>query len=63
MRTQVSAAARQAPIAGRVALSAALMALEQALVSIGSKLTTPILILTLRQLMRDLGIPDDGRLS
>jgi hypothetical protein len=66
MRALVSTAARQALIAGRAALSAALIAIEEALVSIGSRLTTPPLLIPkflLRQIQRDLGIPTDDDLA
>lgn len=59
MRTIVAAFARQALFAGRVALAAALSAIEQALVSIGSRLTTPILFLNLRGIKKALGFPTD----
>jgi hypothetical protein len=52
MRTLLTVFARQALLAGRVALAAALASIEQALVAIGSRLTTPILILNLGQLFK-----------
>jgi hypothetical protein len=45
MRALVSAAARQALLAGRALLAAALTAIEEALVTIGSRLTTPVIFI------------------
>jgi hypothetical protein len=45
MRALVSAAARQALLAGRALLAAALSAIGEALVAIGSRLTTPIIFI------------------
>jgi hypothetical protein len=45
MRALLTAAARQALLAGRALLAAALTAIEEALVKIGSKLTTPVIFI------------------
>jgi hypothetical protein len=45
MRALVSAAAQQALLAGRALLAAALTAIEEALVTLGSRLTTPIIFI------------------
>jgi hypothetical protein len=62
MRALLQIAARQAFLAGRALLSAALISIEQALVSIGSRLTTPLLVIDLKEIKRSMGIldPDDG---
>jgi hypothetical protein len=62
MRTALSFAARQALLAGRAALFAALAAIEEALVTIGSRLTSGIILVptdVLREMKRAAGIPDE----
>lgn len=59
MRAMLSVAARQALLAGRAALAAALAAIEEALVGIGSRLTTPLIIINPQEILRRLGRPGD----
>lgn len=62
MRALVTQAARAALVSGNAALSAALNSIEAALVRVGSRLTTPIIVINIRELKRAAGIfdPDDG---
>jgi hypothetical protein len=65
MRVILSVAAQQALLAGRAALTAALLAIEQALISIGSRLTAPPIIIpksVLQEILRQLGLsePDEA---
>ncbi len=61
MRVALTFAARQALLAGRAALAAALTTIEEALVSLGSRLTSGIIIVPnfiLREMKRAAGLPD-----
>ena len=62
IRVLLTQAARQALVAGNGALAAALAAVEQALVQVGSRLTTPLIFINIRQIMRahGLGPPDEA---
>jgi hypothetical protein len=62
MRLALTQAARAALVSGRVVLSAALNTVEAALVRAGSRLSTPIIVINIRELKRAAGIfdPDDG---
>ena len=62
IRVLLTQAARQALVSGNAALAAALNAVEQALVRVGSRLTTPIIVINIRELKRAAGIfdPEDG---
>lgn len=58
MRVALTQAARAALVSGQAALSAALNAVEAALVNVGSRLTTPIIVIDIRALKRAAGIVD-----
>jgi hypothetical protein len=62
MRLALTQAARAALVSGRVVLSAALNTVEAALVRAGSRLSTAIIVINIRELKRAAGIfdPDDG---
>jgi len=62
MRVAVAQAARSAFVSGETVLAAALNSVEQALISAGSRLSTPIIVINIRELKRAAGIfdPDDG---
>jgi len=62
IRVLLTQAARAASVAGNAALSAALTAVEAALVRVDSRFTTPIIIINIREIKRAAGIfdPEDG---
>ena len=62
MRIALTQAARAALVSGQAVLSAALNTVEAALVRAGSRFSTPIIVINMRELKRAAGIfdPDDG---